>query len=190
VLRGFPRFRVRPHNARARVHVSSGLVLPVRQFVEDVAVDCLVAIRDAADQGGDVILHASAERDFDAVFADLIQLLPAVFENREFIAAGGLMGYGGSFGDTYRLAGIYVARTLKGEKPGELPVQQSTKVEMFLNLKAAKARAGGLVIGPDSFFVSRSEQLAALAVHHLRGKSAAAATLSTGQERWRQRCTT
>jgi putative ABC transport system substrate-binding protein len=49
------------------------------------------------------------------------------------------MGYGGSFADTYRLAGTYVARILKGEKPGELPVQQSTKVEMFLNLKAAKA---------------------------------------------------
>jgi putative tryptophan/tyrosine transport system substrate-binding protein len=65
--------------------------------------------------------------------------VPVVFENREFIAAGGLMGYGGSFADTYRLAGIYVARILKGEKPGELPVQQSTKVEMFLNLKAATA---------------------------------------------------
>ena len=49
------------------------------------------------------------------------------------------VGYGGSVPDAYRLAGIYVGRILKGEKPGELPVQQSTKVQMFLNLKAAKA---------------------------------------------------
>jgi putative ABC transport system substrate-binding protein len=53
--------------------------------------------------------------------------VPVIFENREFIAAGGLMGYGGGFADTCRLAGIYVARILKGEKPGELPVQRSTK---------------------------------------------------------------
>jgi ABC transporter substrate binding protein len=54
-------------------------------------------------------------------------------------AAGGLMSYGGSLTDTYRLAGVYVGRILKGAKPGELPVQQAAKVEMFLNLKAAKA---------------------------------------------------
>jgi putative tryptophan/tyrosine transport system substrate-binding protein len=64
--------------------------------------------------------------------------IPALFENREFVAAGGLLGYGGSVPDAYRLAGVYVGRILKGEKPGELPVQQSTKVQMFLNLKAAK----------------------------------------------------
>jgi putative ABC transport system substrate-binding protein len=65
--------------------------------------------------------------------------VPAVFENREFVAAGGLMSYGGSLPDAYRLAGVYAARILKGEKPSELPVQQSTKVQMFLNLKTAKA---------------------------------------------------
>jgi putative tryptophan/tyrosine transport system substrate-binding protein len=113
------------------------------------------------------ILNASTERDFDAVFASLIQLrasgliispgayfqgheeqlaalaarhaVPAVFENREFVAAGGLMAYGGSLDDAYRLLGVYAARILKGEKPGDLPVQQSTKVELFLNLRAAKA---------------------------------------------------
>ena len=113
------------------------------------------------------IVHASTERDFDTVFANLVQLrpgalvigtdaflisqserlaalavrhaVPAVFENREFVAAGGLMSYGGSLPDAYRLAGVYAARILKGEKPGELPVQQSTKVQMFLNLKTAKA---------------------------------------------------
>jgi putative ABC transport system substrate-binding protein len=65
--------------------------------------------------------------------------VPAIFEYREFVAAGGLMSYGGSLPDSYRLAGVYAARILKGEKPGELPVQQSTKVQMFLNLKTAKA---------------------------------------------------
>jgi ABC-type uncharacterized transport system substrate-binding protein len=113
------------------------------------------------------IVHASTERDFDTVFANLAQVrpgalvigddgffisrseqlaalavrhaVPAVFENREFVAAGGLMSYGGSLPDAYRLAGVYAARILKGEKPGELPVQQSTKVQMFLNLKTAKA---------------------------------------------------
>ena len=65
--------------------------------------------------------------------------VPAVFENREFVAAGGLVGYTGSITDAYRLVGVYAARILKGEKPGELPVQRSTKVEMFLNLKSARA---------------------------------------------------
>jgi putative ABC transport system substrate-binding protein len=113
------------------------------------------------------VLKASTERDFDAVFANLIQLrarglvvggdafftarqeqlaalavrhgVPAVYQNREFVAAGGLMSYGSIITDAYHLAGVYVARILKGEKPGELPVQQSTKVEMFLNLKTATA---------------------------------------------------
>jgi len=64
--------------------------------------------------------------------------VPTVFENREFVAAGGLMGYGGSVTDAYRLVGVHTARILKGEKPSELPVQQGTKIELFLNLKTAK----------------------------------------------------
>jgi putative tryptophan/tyrosine transport system substrate-binding protein len=113
------------------------------------------------------VLNASTESDFDGVFANLIQLraggliiaadpfftsrqeelaalalrhrMPAVYQGREFAAAGGLASYGGSATDCYRLAGIYVARVLKGEKPSELAVQQATKVELFLNLKTANA---------------------------------------------------
>ncbi|MGB9042808.1 MAG: ABC transporter substrate binding protein [Pseudolabrys sp.] len=113
------------------------------------------------------VLKASAERDFDAVFAKLAQLragglvigasaffvarqeqlaalavrhaVPAVFENRQFTIAGGLMSYGSSLTDAYRLAGVYTARILKGEKPSELPVQRTTKIELYINLKSAKA---------------------------------------------------
>ena len=128
----------------------------------------LRASQAAAPLGLDLhVLNASTESDFDGVFANLIQLragglvigtgaffttrseqlaalalrhaVPAVYQSREFVAAGGLASYGGGITDAYRLAGVYAGRILKGEKPGELPVQQSTKVEMFLNLKTAKA---------------------------------------------------
>jgi putative tryptophan/tyrosine transport system substrate-binding protein len=113
------------------------------------------------------VLHASTDGDLDSVFANLRQLqmgglvigsdvffnsrssqlaaltvgqaMPAVYQYREFVASGGLMSYGGSLEDSYRLAGVYTGRVLQGEKPSDLPVQQSTKVEMFINLKTAKA---------------------------------------------------
>jgi putative ABC transport system substrate-binding protein len=65
--------------------------------------------------------------------------LPAIYQYREFAAAGGVMSYGGSIVDSYHHAGLYVGRILRGERPGNLPVQLSTKIELFLNLKTAKA---------------------------------------------------
>jgi putative ABC transport system substrate-binding protein len=134
------------------------------------------ALSDAHSLGVELhILNANEERDFDAVFANLIQLraaglviggdpyftsrsellaalaaryaMPTVFENREFVAAGGLASYGVRITDAYRLAGAYVGRILKGEKPADLPVQQDTQIELFLNLKTAKAL--GITIPPS-----------------------------------------
>jgi len=63
--------------------------------------------------------------------------LPAIYHDHPFVMAGGLMSYGGSITDQYRISGIYAGRILKGEKPGALPVQQSTKVDLIINMKAA-----------------------------------------------------
>jgi len=69
----------------------------------------------------------------------LAHRLPAIFEYREFAAAGGLAGYGGNSNDAHRLLAEYAARILKGEKPADLPVQQYSRFELILNLKTAKA---------------------------------------------------
>jgi putative ABC transport system substrate-binding protein len=113
------------------------------------------------------VLYASTERDLDIAFATLVRLradaltigtdpffnnrseqlaglalrhgVPTISATRGFTAAGGLVSYGGSDGDSYALTGAYTGRVLKGEKPADLPVQQATKVELTLNLKTAKS---------------------------------------------------
>jgi putative tryptophan/tyrosine transport system substrate-binding protein len=112
------------------------------------------------------VLNASSERDFDAVFASLTRLragglvigagsvfvrsiellaaltvrhaVPAIHEDREFPAAGGLMGFGADVNESYRLAGAYTGRILKGDKPADLPVQQPAKFGLYVNLKTAR----------------------------------------------------
>jgi putative tryptophan/tyrosine transport system substrate-binding protein len=99
----------------------------------------------------------------DTLFADRAQQIgalsirysvPTIFQYREFAAAGGLAGYGGGIIDAYRLAGGYTGRILKGEKPANLPVQQSNKAELIINLKTAKAL--GLTV-PDKLLATADE---------------------------------
>jgi ABC-type uncharacterized transport system substrate-binding protein len=113
------------------------------------------------------VLNVGSERDFDALFADLKRLhvggivigagsvfvrgvnklaaltvrhaVPAIYLYRDFCVAGGLMTYGSDILDSYRLAGVYTGRVLKGENPAELPVVQPTKFELVINIKTAKA---------------------------------------------------
>ena len=126
---------------------------------------------------------AGSERDLDAVFASLAQrrvdavmvgtdgflitrrdqivalasryAIPGIYPFVDFPEAGGLMSYGASLSDAYRQAGVYTGRILKGAKPADLPVQQPTKFELFINLKTAKAL--GLTIPP--MLVARAEQV-------------------------------
>jgi ABC-type uncharacterized transport system substrate-binding protein len=72
--------------------------------------------------------------------------VPAVYQYRDFAAAGGLMSYGGSLTEPYHMVGVYTDRILKGEKPADLPVQQATRVELIINMNTAKAL--GLEIPP------------------------------------------
>jgi putative tryptophan/tyrosine transport system substrate-binding protein len=113
------------------------------------------------------ILQAGAEQEFEPVFARLAQLpaaglviavdsfftgrreelgalalrnrIAAIYQYRDFAMAGGVMSYGGNLTEPYRIAGLYTARILKGEKPADLPVQQITKVELVVNMRSAKA---------------------------------------------------
>jgi len=81
--------------------------------------------------------------------------MPAIYQYRAFTEAGGVMSYGGSITDSYRHAGLYAGRILRGEKPGDLPVQLSTKIELFLNLKSAKT----LGINPPLSLLGRADEV-------------------------------
>ena len=93
--------------------------------------------------GGDTFLNTRGEQ---LAALALRHAVPAIFSSRAFAVAGGLMSYAGNATDAYRQAGVYAGRILKGEKPADLPVQQSSKVELTINLKTAKAL--GLAISP------------------------------------------
>jgi len=129
------------------------------------------------------VLNAANESDFDAVFADVKRLhvggivigagsvflhginrlaaltvrhaVPAIYAYRDFPVAGGLMSYGSDFLDSYRLAGVYTGRVLKGENPAELPVVQATKFKLVINLKTAK----GLGITVPNTLIGRADEL-------------------------------
>jgi putative ABC transport system substrate-binding protein len=168
------------HEVASAATVVAVLVNPTSPIAKDLSTDMQVA---AEALGLRVhILHASSERDFDAVFAALVQLrvgglvigtdpfftsrseqlaalalrhaVPAAYQYREFAAAGGLLSYGANVTDNYRLVGVYAGRILKGEMPADLPVQQSTKIEFFINLKTAKTL--GLTV-PNTLQVAADE---------------------------------
>jgi putative tryptophan/tyrosine transport system substrate-binding protein len=148
------------------------LVNPTNPSAEALSRDAQVAARSLGLRLQ--VLEASNESDFETAFTTLTRMhggglvigpdpffvsrsaqlaalalrqgVPTVFEFRQFVASGGLMSYGGSLTDVYRLAGVYVGRVLKGEKPAELPVHQSTKVELMVNLRTALAL--GLEVPP------------------------------------------
>ena len=154
------------HELLPTAKVMALLVNPTDPAVAEIQSN---AVRSAAHTLGLElhVLNASTESDFDVVFAKLIELragglvigseafftsrsellaalavrhaVPAVYKGREFAAAGGLMSYGSDTSESYRLAGNYTGRILKGEKPADLPVQEATKVELYLNMKTAKA---------------------------------------------------
>lgn len=148
------------------------LVNPSTPGAENQLMEAQSAARTVARQIH--ILNASSERDIETAFATLAQVraeallvaadpffngqreqlvalaaryaIPAIYEFREFAAAGGLMSYGISLADAYRQIGIYTGRILKGAKPSDLPVMQPTRFELIINLKTAKAL--GLTVPP------------------------------------------
>jgi len=152
------------HEAVPTAKIMALLVNPTNPQTDTLSRNTQAAARASALQLH--VLNASTEREFDTVFAKVAQLradgliigsdvlfttwieqlaaltlrhaVPAVFQNRAFVSAGGLMSYGGNTTESYRQIGLYTARILKGEKPAELPVVRATKVELIINLKTAK----------------------------------------------------
>jgi putative tryptophan/tyrosine transport system substrate-binding protein len=141
------------------------LVNPANSNVDTVSSEVAAAARVLGLQLE--LVYASTQADFDTVFATLVQrrtralvigddpffgnhdellatltirhAVPAIFSSRDFVAAGGLMAYGGGNTEPDRIIGRYAGRILRGEKPADLPVQQTTKIELTINLRTAKA---------------------------------------------------
>jgi putative ABC transport system substrate-binding protein len=153
------------HEAIPKATVVAVLVNPANPNSENNAREAQEAVRIL---GLDLhVLHASTQREIDQAIATLVERrvgallitgdafftdqfdqlvallarhsIPAISSNRDFADAGGLMSYGSSITDAYRISGGYVGRILKGEKAADLPVQQSTRVDLILNLKTAKS---------------------------------------------------
>jgi putative ABC transport system substrate-binding protein len=129
------------------------------------------------------VLRASTDRDLDTVFARVVELragglviggepffnsrseqlgamsiryaVPTIYQFRPFAVAGGLVSYGASLTDAYRLVGVYTGQILKGNKPAELPIQRATKVELIINLKTAKA----LGINVPNTLIGRADEV-------------------------------
>jgi putative ABC transport system substrate-binding protein len=153
------------HELVPKAAVIALLVNPANQSAEIQVRDIQAAARALGLELH--VLHASSERDIDTAFATMSRLrtgalvispeaffnirsgqlaalsvrhaVPAIYTYRAFAAGGGLMSYGGNITDSYRQVGVYTGRILKGEKPADMPVQQSAKVELIINLKTAKA---------------------------------------------------
>jgi ABC-type uncharacterized transport system substrate-binding protein len=119
------------HNAGTDAAIDEGFKTLVRQRIDALII------------GNDTFLSSRKEQIFTLAAHHAI---PTIYYEREFAAAGGLLSYGTDFADSYRQAGIYVGRILKGATPADLPVQQPTKFELVINLKTAKAL--GLDIPP------------------------------------------
>jgi putative ABC transport system substrate-binding protein len=147
---------VNPHNPNSdsivrelkQVSDSQGWVLHVVDVNTEAELD--TAIATLVQVGTGAFMHAT-DAIFSSSFERMVALasryrIPGIYSGRDAVESGGLMSYGGRTTDEYRLLGQYTARILKGERPGDLPVQQATRVEFVINLKTA--RALGLSIPP------------------------------------------
>ena len=153
------------HELAPTANIIAALVNPNTPAAKTQSTDLQTAARSLGLKLN--VLHASTERDFDTVFATLLQLgagglvvgndtffstrseqlaalalrhgVPAIYQFREFVLSGGLASFGTTVVDTYRPLGVYTGRILKGEKPADLPVQQATKLDLIINMKTANA---------------------------------------------------
>ena len=168
---------LRPHATTTAALVNPGAIPRAEIQLNDIQT----AARSVGQELN--ILNASTIRDIDAAFAKLVQMradallvttdaffitrapqlvvlaarhaIPTVYFRREFAAAGGLMSYAANLNESYRALGVYAARILKGEKPGDLPIQRSTRFELVINLSTARA----LGIGIPPMLLARADEV-------------------------------